>query len=87
MSKWAETWLRESHHKDLSGEYFLFYSVRKNEILFPKLNLFLSFFLKNLPGAVVHTCNPSYSGGGDQEDCCSRQSSKKFAKPHLNKSL
>jgi hypothetical protein len=24
------------------------------------------------PGPVAHTCNPSYSGGRDQEDCGSK---------------
>jgi hypothetical protein len=29
--------------------------------------LMLKIWLKQ--GAMIHTCNPSYLGGGDQEDC------------------
>jgi hypothetical protein len=30
---------------------------------------------------VAHTCNPSYSGGGDREDCSSREvQAKKLAR-------
>jgi hypothetical protein len=33
---------------------------------------------------VSHTCNPSYLGGRDQEDCGSRASpGKYFQRPHL----
>jgi hypothetical protein len=36
---------------------------------------FLNYCVKNHlfePGAVAHTCNPSYPGGRDQEDCGSK---------------
>jgi hypothetical protein len=33
----------------------------------PKFSLFKS--MNNEQGMVAHTCNPSYSGDGDQEDC------------------
>jgi hypothetical protein len=36
-------------------------------------------------GAVAHTCNPSYLGGGDQQDCGLRPTwTKKFTRPYLN---
>jgi hypothetical protein len=35
---------------------------------------------------VAHACNPSYSGGRDQEDCGSKPTpSKQFLKPYLEK--
>jgi hypothetical protein len=36
---------------------------------------------------VAHTCNPSYSGGRNQEDCGSKAAwtKKKFARPYLEK--
>jgi hypothetical protein len=33
------------------------------------------------PGTVAHTCNPSYLGGGDQEDQGSKPA---WARPHPN---
>jgi hypothetical protein len=33
---------------------------------------------------VAHACNPSYSGGRDQEDCGSKLG-KQFARPYLDK--
>jgi hypothetical protein len=38
------------------------------------------------PGVVAHTCNPSYLGGRDQEDCGLRPAqAKKLLKSHFNK--
>jgi hypothetical protein len=35
---------------------------------------------------MVHACNPSFSGDGDQEDHSSRTAwAKKIVRPHLNK--
>jgi hypothetical protein len=34
---------------------------------------------------VAHTCNPSYSGSRDQDDCSSKPAQAKFAKPYLEK--
>jgi hypothetical protein len=35
---------------------------------------------------VAHTCNPSYSGGRDQEDCSSKPArANSFARPYLGK--
>jgi hypothetical protein len=37
---------------------------------------------------VVHTCNPSYSGGRDQEDHGLKPAqSKQFVRPYLEKTL
>jgi hypothetical protein len=37
-------------------------------------------------GSVAHTCNPSYSGGSDQEDCGSKPAlGKQFQRPFLKK--
>jgi hypothetical protein len=37
---------------------------------------------------VAHTCNPSYSGDGDQEDCCWKPAWKNSSlRPYLNKML
>jgi hypothetical protein len=36
---------------------------------------------------VAHPCNPGYSGGRDQEDCCVSEASqdKEFWRPYLEK--
>jgi hypothetical protein len=49
--------------------------------------VFLSFVVSSLPVLVVHTCNPSYSGGRDQEDhdWKTAQANKKFVRPYLKK--
>jgi hypothetical protein len=40
------------------------------------------------PGASAHTCNPSYSGGRDQEDCSSKPAqANSFRDPILKKTL
>jgi hypothetical protein len=37
---------------------------------------------------MVHTCNPRYSGGRDQEDCSWKPTvGKQFARPYLKKTL
>jgi hypothetical protein len=54
------------------------------------LSFLYYFFLsiRNLSQVLVaHTCNPSYSGGRDQEDCGSKPTlGKWFSRPHLKKS-
>jgi hypothetical protein len=36
---------------------------------------------------VAHTCNPSYSGGRDQEDCCSKPAQANNSRPISKKGL
>jgi hypothetical protein len=42
-------------------------------------------FKTQIRGVAVHACNPSYSGGGDQEDHSMTSPGKNLARPHFNK--
>jgi hypothetical protein len=51
---------------------------------FLKIKPFFKDNLSQSQAPVAHTCNPSYSGGRDQEDCSSKPpQAKSLARPYL----
>jgi hypothetical protein len=48
-----------------------------------RLQLFLTYKNNFEPGAMAHTCNPSYWGGRDGKDCRLRLGQAKNVKPYL----